>query len=125
MNPIKVITLEDLANIPGATLHKKHSHPNTNDIRFLRSALLEAYEKYGWGVLDEQGEYARCEDSHLWKVSNINSLCAQWIYRLNNRTKEYIQQFNDGYRILPSSSYIALQIRLSDKMYEMDPHQCM
>ena len=53
---MKVITSEELARIPGATLHKKHNHPNTNDIKVLRNALLEAYEKFGWSVVNQQGK---------------------------------------------------------------------
>ena len=66
-----------------------------------------------------------CEEADTWKVSAINSLCAKWLYRLNEKAKAYASSFNAGYNLQHGTPFIALQIRLSDKKYEMDPHQCM
>ena len=57
-------------------------------------------------------------------MAYIDSICAKWLYRLNNNTSQFIEQFNAIYNISTTQPYIALQIRNKDKKFEMDPHQC-
>ena len=45
---IQIVSKEEFARIPGAKLHVKTGE-ETHEIKYLRSKLLEAYEKYGWG----------------------------------------------------------------------------
>ena len=138
MLKVQVVLKEEFARIPGAKLHVK-SGRETHEIKRLRSKLLEAYEKYGWGksvtgnlysytsgggLIYRAGENTPCEDADTWKVSAIDSLCAKWLYRLNEKSRAFATGFNAIYNLQHSTPFIALQIRLSDKKYEMDPHQC-
>ena len=139
LTEFQVVSKEEFARIPGAKLHVRSNDP-THNIKYLRTKLMEAYDKYGWGrttagtllpflwTVDQlyfpSGLSIPCEDANTWKVSMIDSLCAKWIYRLNEKSRAYASSFNAVYNLQHSTPFIALQIRLTDKMYEMDPHQC-
>ena len=110
------------SKIPNASLHVKHNE-NTHNLEYLRSQLLEGYEKYQWGM-QSTGDIQPCEESVHWKVSYIDSVCAKWLYRLNSHTKSYIKTYTTHFGISPTTPYLSIQIRLNDKKSEMDPHQC-
>ena len=60
-------------------------------------------------------------DFTSFSVTMLTSMAARFIYQLNSQTKAAIRQLNSHYKSILQSrmSYLAVQIRMTDKKYEM------
>ena len=56
-----------------------------------------------------------------FSVTMLTSMAARFLYQLNSQTKAAIRQLNTQYKLILQSrmSYLAVQIRMTDKKYEM------
>ena len=60
-------------------------------------------------------------DSSTFSVTMLTSMAGRFLYQLNSQTKAAIRQLNSHYKSILQSrmSYLAVQIRMTDKKYEM------
>jgi len=52
-------------------------------------------------------------------VTILTSMAAKYLFHLNTETKSYIKHINSRYKNLARSPYLSLQLRMTDKKYEM------
>jgi hypothetical protein len=53
------------------------------------------------------------------KQTQLTSMAAKYLYKLNHQTKHFADRFNGHYGIPQGAEYLSLQIRAQDKKYEM------
>eukprot|EP00597_Dinobryon_sp_UTEXLB2267_P000508 CAMPEP_0170059666 /NCGR_PEP_ID=MMETSP0019_2-20121128/1865_1 /TAXON_ID=98059 /ORGANISM="Dinobryon sp., Strain UTEXLB2267" /LENGTH=243 /DNA_ID=CAMNT_0010264987 /DNA_START=486 /DNA_END=1217 /DNA_ORIENTATION=+ len=58
-------------------------------------------------------------DYNSLSVTILTSMAAKYLFRLNSETRAVIKHINNRYKNLMRSSYISLQLRMTDKKYEM------
>ena len=107
--PDSVIEFSAIEFSADNVIHQQHGR--NQDINQIKRDIKGLYESNSWGT--------SC-DIHQATTTEITSIAAVYLYKLNNSTRKSVEEFNSAYNLSSDHSYIAAQIRATDKRSEMD-----